>query len=411
MIKRVIASFIAICILLSSYTVMVFADQKDVTTIDMQMQPLRDKLAAMTEKDKTDAVGKFKDVSGHWGKEYIAKLSYLRIVNGCGNDMFLPNGNVTIAQFIIMTTRALGYSFESTAKNYADPYIKQAKADGIIREGQYSNYDKAITREQMAEMLFNADMLKTAQPDQTLYKLVANRIADYPKISDMRKQIVVNDYILGLLAGSSQKFYFNPQSNLTRAEACVVIIRLLDDKSREVFPVSTDDTITLPTAGGKTVTVYPPSRPEVIKTANFLVNNKSKSTGYIYYGYNSQTSQIGFDFFESEEKANNGTPFDINMGLDIQTVDSENAMKYPYNIYIYDAEKVKTLHRDLLVTLFQYWFGNDSKKAIEQLDYYLSISNNNSLELKKVFKFNNREVHFNKYANDTGFGIGISSEL
>lgn len=409
MIKRVIASLIAICLLLPSYAVMVFADQKDVTTIDMQMQPLRDRLAAMSEKDKTDAAGKFKDVSNHWGKEYIAKLSYLRIVNGCGNDMFLPNGNVTIAQFIIMTTRALGYSFESTGKNYADPYIKQAKADGIIREGQYNNYDKAITREQMAEMLFNADMLKTAQPDQTLYKLVANRIADYYKISDMKKQVVVNDYILGLLAGSSQKFYFNPQSNLTRAEACVVIIRLLDDKSREVFPVSPDDTITLPTAGGKTVTVYPPSRPEVIKTANFLVSNMTKDSGYVFYGYNSQTGQIPFGFYESKDKYENGSVFDINMGISIET--AESLLKFPYSITIYDAEKVKSIHRDLLVSLFRYWFGNDSKKAIEQLDYYLSISNNNSLELKKVFKFNNREVQFNKFVNNTGFVIGISSEL
>lgn len=409
MIKRLIASFIAICLLLPSYTVMVFADQKDVTTIDMQMQPLRDRLAAMTEKDKTDAFGKFKDVSNHWGKEYIAKLSYLRIVNGCGNDMFLPNGNVTIAQFIIMTTRALGYSFEATGKNYADPYIKQAKADGIIREGQYTNYDKAITREQMAEILFNADMLKTAQPDQTLYKLVANRIADYYKISDMKKQVVVNDYILGLLAGSTQKFYFNPQSNLTRAEACVVIIRLLNDKSREVFPVSSDDTITLPTAGGNTVTVYPPSRPEVIKTANLLVNNKSKSTGYIGYGYGPQTGEISFGFYESKDKFDNGTVFDINMGINIET--AESLLKNPYAITIYDAEKVKSIHRDLLVSLFQYWFGNDSKKAIEQLDYYFSIANNNSLELKKVLKFNNREVHFNKFANDTGFSIGVSSEL
>ncbi len=409
MIKRVIASFIAICLLLPSYTVMVFADQKDVTTIDMQMQPLRDRLAAMTEKDKADAVGKFKDVFRHWGKEYIAKLSYLRIVNGCGNDMFLPNGNVTIAQFIIMTVRALGYSFEAIGKNYADPYIKQAKADGIIREGQYTNYDKAITREQMAEILFNADMLKTAQPDQTLYKLVANRIADYYKISDMKKQVVVNDYILGLLAGSSQKFYFNPQSNLTRAEACVVIIRLLDDKSREVFPVSSDDTITLPTTGGKTITVYPPSRPEVIKTANLLVNNKSKSTGYIGYGYGSQTGEMSFVFYESRDKFDNGTVFDINMLINIET--SESLLKNPYAITIYDAEKVKSVHRDLLVSLFQYWFGNDSKKAIEQLDYYLSIVNNDSLELKRNFKFNNREVSFYKLSGDTRFSIGVSSEL
>ncbi len=409
MIKRLIASLIAICLMLPSSTAIVFADQKDITSTDMRMQPLRDRLAAMTEKDKSDALGRFKDVSNHWGKEYIAKLSYLRIINGCGNEMFIPNGNVTIAQFIIMTVRALGYSFESTGKNYADPYIKQAKADGIIGEDQYTNYDKAITREQMAEIIFNADMLKTAQPDQTLYKLVANRIADYYKISDVKKQVVVNDYILGLLIGSTQKFYFNPQSNLTRAEACVVIIRLLDDKSREVFPVSSDDTITLPTAGGKTVTVHPPSRPEVIKTANFLVNNMTKDSGYAFYGYGSQTGQISFGFYESKDKHDNGTVFDLNMGINIDT--AESLLKNPYLINIFDAEKVKSIHRDLLVSLFQYWFGNDSKKAIEQLDYYLGIVNNNSLELKRTFKLNNREVSFYKILGSTSFSIGVSSEF
>lgn len=409
MIKRVITFLIAISILLPNLTMAVFADQKDVTTIDMQMQPLRDRLAAMTEKDKADAVGKFKDVSKHWGKEYIAKLSYLGIVGGCGDGMFLPNDNITVAQFLIMTIRALGYKFEPGGKSYAQPYIQQAKIDGIIKDGQYTNYDKAITREQMAEVLFNADMLKEAQPDQTLYKLVANRIADYYKISDMRKQIVVNDYILGLLAGSTQKFYFNPQSNLTRAEACVVIIRLLDDKSREVFPVLPDDTITLPTAGGKTVTVYPPSRPEVIKTANLLVNNMTKDSGYAFYGYGSQTGQISFGFYESKDKHDNGTVFDLNMGINIET--AESLLKNPYLINIFDAEKVKSIHRDLLVSLFQYWFGNNSKKAIEQLDYYLSIVNNSSLELKRTFKLNNREVSFYKISGSTSFSIGVSSEL
>lgn len=40
----------------------------------------------------------FDDISNHWGKEAIEALASREIVNGVGNDLFNPDGNISRAE-------------------------------------------------------------------------------------------------------------------------------------------------------------------------------------------------------------------------------------------------------------------------------------------------------------------------
>ena len=375
-----------------------------------ETNPMADKLHSATDKDLANEAAKYRDIGKHWGKTYISKLSYLGIVNGNGDGTFNPDGKVTVAQFIAMTVRVLGYRIEQGKDYWAEPYIAQAKADKLISDTEFSDYNRPITREEMAKIIFNTAMLREPYPAQNDYEAIVSRIKDFEEIDDMKKQPVINDYILGLLKGSAQIFRFNPKAGLTRAEACTVIARLLDKNSRETFPVSQIETVTLPGPwdgkGNPMVTVYPPEKTEVITTAKVMIQNISKSLGGARYSCNPEEHLINASFYANQDMH----VTDMQMAFTIQTYNHEYYMKCPYDFVIYDADAVKKLHRGFVVEMFKYFFGNDADKAIAQFDYYLSIANDNSIELKKVFYYNGRKLRLNKFGNDTGFSMFIHSK-
>jgi hypothetical protein len=68
------------------------------------------------------------------------------------------------------------------------------------------------------------------------------KIKDYSKVATNYKRYVLYAYAIGLITGDN-KGYFNPKSNLSRAEAATIIMRLLDKSIRK--PILTNDEITV----------------------------------------------------------------------------------------------------------------------------------------------------------------------
>lgn len=198
-------------------------------------------LYADTETDLIKyAVGKFKDVKGNdWYAEAVGKLSVMDIVNGLGNGSFNPQGEVTRAQFVKMLVQAMEYkkidsiSFidmkanSQTKAHWGSVYVETALRNGVIiksEEGDRFYPDVPISREDMVMMLCRALKLEPS-----------NGVNPYPDLSTPNGYFTkaYEEYLVrGIPVGD--KVVFNPTGVTTRAQASVIIARLLEYKADPV---------------------------------------------------------------------------------------------------------------------------------------------------------------------------------
>jgi len=199
------------------------------------------KVVTGQSKSTTNTVGKsvtiskaFVDLNGHWAKKDIEWLAMKGIIEGVDDTHFKPDAKVTRAQFAAMISKALNLQTSTTVAPFDDvpqgawyaEAVRSAYAAGIIKGVANKSFapEQEITREEMTVMLMRsgkhvaADTFKNASRALTF--------ADTGAISKW----AVDDITLAVQAGlikSGLQNKFMPQSKATRAEAAVVIKRLL----------------------------------------------------------------------------------------------------------------------------------------------------------------------------------------
>ena len=123
----------------------------------------------------------FSDLSDHWSKSIIMRLNGYGIINGYGDGTIRPDASVSVAEYLTMMVKSLGYTpEESTGGYWAEPYIQKALELGLIEEGEFSDYDVPITRSQAAKIVVNS-LEDTTVADENAVKA---KIYDYDEISD-----------------------------------------------------------------------------------------------------------------------------------------------------------------------------------------------------------------------------------
>jgi len=180
------------------------------------------------------ASDRFTDVkSTHWAYFNINELVELGVINGYSDGTFKPSKEIRVDEFIKLTVTVLGYFPEASITGYwADPYIKKAKELKLIGPNEFSNYQRAIKREEMASIIVNAYTLNNTVSQGTLKTVIAKTLKDYSLINDNYKDAVLVAYQEGLIAGKENN-NFDPRGYATRAEASTVIMRLLYDNLRK----------------------------------------------------------------------------------------------------------------------------------------------------------------------------------
>jgi hypothetical protein len=75
----------------------------------------------------------FSDIKGHWGEKYILEALTKGYVSGYPDGTFQPNGMVTRAELLAMTTNALHLPVSAAADGEAwyTPYVKAATSAGL----------------------------------------------------------------------------------------------------------------------------------------------------------------------------------------------------------------------------------------------------------------------------------------
>lgn len=196
------------------------------------------------------------DISNHWAEKAVEMVLTLGIAGGYPEEFFGPDQPVTRAEFVKLIVTAGGVTpaknnLEPTFRDvgrehWSYPFVEAAAAADIIKVGakRYFEPDRAITREEMAAM--------------------AGRLlawANNPEQVPEKDGHSVN--WLALMLGSGI-FYgypdgtFGEGDNSTRAEACVVILRLKDrllaaeaEREREWVASSQGPEGYFPLAGGR----------------------------------------------------------------------------------------------------------------------------------------------------------------
>ncbi|WP_127587005.1 S8 family peptidase [Paenibacillus koleovorans] len=179
----------------------------------------------------------FSDIESHWARKEIELMTDRQIVQGMTDHLFEPGAMVTRAQFVTLLSRALDLKqngvqwtpFEDVPLSewYAKSVIAayNAKLVSGIDEKSFRP-DDPITRQQMAVLIVNAYLYKTGQKLSDLVGTQEVKFVDEGSIADWARAYVRTASGLGLLAGDEEK-RFAPLDNASRAEAAVVIYRLL----------------------------------------------------------------------------------------------------------------------------------------------------------------------------------------
>jgi hypothetical protein len=174
--------------------------------------------------------GMFSDVNenswyGENAKGVVGTAVRLGIMDGLGSGKFAPSGNITIAQAIKMAVVVHsiyngGYETLTQGVPWYKVYVDYAIANGIIKYGDFADYNKTATRAEVAYIFAHAI------PESELAPL--NDVKSIPDvaISDRYGDEIFLLYRAGVFQGNDAAGSFSPNKYITRAEAAAIISRV-----------------------------------------------------------------------------------------------------------------------------------------------------------------------------------------
>ena len=186
----------------------------------------------------------FNDISGHWANGDITYLTERGIIKGVTEEEFIPDNNITRAEFAALTLRALKIDDSLYTYNYlyddvepGDWFADTLQACHTIGITDFHLWDDGsfhpdefITREEMASFVVNAYNLITE------YKIVGGDISNFEDKDDVSSwalMYVGAAYQLDIIKGVTSDL-IRPDHNATRAQAAAVVRRMIAISSLSV---------------------------------------------------------------------------------------------------------------------------------------------------------------------------------
>ena len=221
-------------------------------------------MAVMIVLSQTVSAVNFTDITNHWAKDSIMTLAEKGVVNGVTDTQFMPDGEVTRAQYLKMIMEATGVAtkplragecLDADKNDWYCDYLQGALDCGLIPKDMITGYsesvdyrvdedgnaeyakviykgafsgDLPIKREEMAvltQYMYQYTRTILTNP-RTNTENVAD-FADSDKISDWAKVSVKQAVANGFMDGMDNNM-FNPSFTATRAQAATVILRVLN---------------------------------------------------------------------------------------------------------------------------------------------------------------------------------------
>lgn len=179
----------------------------------------------------------FSDTAGHWAKDAVNDLSSRLIVNGVGGNLFSPNKAITRAEFAAIMVKALGIEPKGSAdftdvkaKDWFKGYVDAAFSKGLISgysDGSFKPHQN-ITREEAMTILLRAMKVTGIDPELSAPEVSdqLKAFSDNGSISSWAQTAVASCVKKSIASGRDESL-MAPKNNITRAEICVMIQRML----------------------------------------------------------------------------------------------------------------------------------------------------------------------------------------
>ena len=189
-----------------------------------------------TEPTVTPDTKTFEDIQNHWAKEDIEMMTEKGIINGVDETHFMPESDITRAEFMALIVRMLGLEEVSYRNGYWDvpssswyantvqTAVDNGLIDSAMTEGTLIRPEQAINREEMTSLIVKAYEKKTGK---TAPDISIDQFDDKGDISDWAAGYVKGAYGLGIIKGMSES-EFAPKAQATRAQSAAMIRRLYD---------------------------------------------------------------------------------------------------------------------------------------------------------------------------------------
>ena len=177
----------------------------------------------------------FSDIENHWARNEILEMYAQGVVNGVGDNTFAPDANITRAQFTAILARALALPQvvgEESGQIFADVNRDDwfaASVAAAYNAGLVNGYNGAfrpndeISRQEMAIMLMTAFRLAGLEVEESAD---LSEFSDVSQIAEWAAEAVSEAVGAGLMGGVGNG-EFSPRTSATRAQATVVISRLI----------------------------------------------------------------------------------------------------------------------------------------------------------------------------------------
>jgi len=186
----------------------------------------------------TENVIRFNDIDSvrEWAGRHIAVAAAKGIIDGRADGEFVPNDYVTRAEFAKLIVKVFNLEDDSATEPFVDvndddwfaPYVAAAAKAGIVNGRTDTEFapNATITRAEMATMAARA-MAKYLEYELTVSEDQAlSRFVDAAEIHETLKAGVALAADHGVVEGEEAN-QFKPNNNATRAQAAVIIYRLL----------------------------------------------------------------------------------------------------------------------------------------------------------------------------------------
>lgn len=164
----------------------------------------------------------YTDIENHWAKDNIIALSQNSILNGYTDNTFRPDNTVTVSEFIKMIVEAGDYKIIRSGDSvWPTFYIETAKANKLLDDKYFSDYNTPITRYEVIDIISNFIDLTN----------VKNSSKKFNDIDNAYKDKILKLVNLKIIEGYSDKT-FRGNENITRAEVASIIKRSLDNRKK-----------------------------------------------------------------------------------------------------------------------------------------------------------------------------------
>lgn len=180
----------------------------------------------------------FKDAAGHWAEKAVNDMGSRLVISGIGDGLYNPDHAITRAEFAAIMVRALGLHANRGATPFSDVRSSDWYSGAVVTAFDYkliSGYkddsfrpQQQITREQAMVLIASAmevTGLKAPLPAQDSYTIL-QAYDDADQVSEWARNSVAAVLQAGIVTGRGNS-QLAPQAFITRAEAAVIIQRLL----------------------------------------------------------------------------------------------------------------------------------------------------------------------------------------